>query len=66
MLNLFSSAIKNFTPYKDMLDALKSGQTPAAVSGISAIHKAQFALGMCENSPALIITEDEAAARRGT
>lgn len=64
MSHLFSLAIKNFTPYNDMLDALKNGQTPAAVSGISAIHKAQFSLGLRENSPALIITEDEAAARR--
>ncbi len=64
MSDLFISAIENFVPYRDMLDALRNGQTPAAVSGISAIHKAQFALGLRENVPALIITDDEAGARR--
>ncbi len=69
MSNLFISAIENFTPYRDMLDALEKHQTPAAVSGVSAIHKAQFALGLLRsrrNSPVLIITDDEAAARRLT
>ncbi len=66
MSDIFTSAIENFTPYRDVLEALKNGQTPAAVSGVSAIHKAQFALGMCKNTPALIITDDEAAARRLT
>ncbi len=64
MSELFISAIENFTPYRDMMNALTDGQTPAAVSGISAIHKAQFVLGMRKNSPVLIITDDEAGARR--
>lgn len=64
MSNLFTNAIKNFPPYADMLDALERKLTPISVSGISAIHKAHFALGLRRSSPVLIITDDEAAARR--
>ena len=64
MFNILKSAIENYPPYRDMLEALQKHQTPMAVSGISAIHKAHFALGLNSRTPALIITDDEAAARR--
>lgn len=66
MSDLFIKAIENFPPYKDMLDAVSGGQTPLSVSGISAIHKAHFALGLGEKigKSMLIITDDEASAKR--
>lgn len=64
MSDIFKTVIENFTPYRDMLEALEKGQTPAAVSGISAIHKAHFALGLRRNAPVLLITDEEAAAKR--
>ncbi|MGN0674677.1 MAG: transcription-repair coupling factor, partial [Oscillospiraceae bacterium] len=64
MSNIFQTAIENFTPYRDMLNAVKNGQTPVSVSGISGIHKAQFALGLRNNNPVLLICDSEAAANR--
>lgn len=68
MSDLFIKAIENFPPYKDMLDAVSRGHTPLSVSGISAIHKAHFALGLGVKlgKPMLIITDDEASAKRLT
>lgn len=66
MSDLFIKAIENFPPYHDMLEAVDRGQTPLSVSGVSAIHKAHFALGLgnYKKSPMLIITDDEASAKR--
>ena len=64
MSNIFQSAIENFTPYRDMALAVEKGQTPVSVSGISGIHKAQFALGLRKDSPVLLIFDSEAAASR--
>lgn len=66
MSDLFIKAIESFPPYKDMLEAVSRGQTPLSVSGISGIHKAHFALGLAASlrTPMLIITDDEAAAKR--
>lgn len=68
MSDLFIKAIENFPPYKDMLDAVSRCQTPLSVSGISAIHKAHFALGLGKKigKSMLIITDDEASAKRLT
>ena len=64
MSNLFKQAIENFAPFRDMESALENRLTPVSVSGISAVHKAHFALGMRKNTPILIVTDDEAAAKR--
>ena len=55
MANIFKKAIENFAPYKDMLDSLERGQTPVSVSGVSAVQKAHFALGLRKKSPVLMI-----------
>ena len=53
---------------KDICDTLKRGYYPLAVSGLSSIHKAQLALIIStlseESAPLLIITDDEAGAKR--
>ena len=64
MPNIFKKAIENLAPFRDLADALKNSLTPVSVSGISAIHKAHFALGLHSDTPMLIITDDEAAAKR--
>lgn len=64
MSTVFKSAIENFIPYRDMLEALAKGQTPVSVSGISGIHKAHFALGLLTDSPVLMISDTEAAASK--
>lgn len=66
MSDLFIKAIENFPPYRDMLEAVDRGQTPLSVSGVSGVHKAHFALGLgsAADKPMLIITDDEASAKR--
>ena len=64
MANIFKKAIENFAPYKDMLDSLERGQTPVSVSGVSAVHKAHFALGLRKKSPVLMICDSEASASK--
>ena len=66
MSELFIKAIENFPLYRDMLEAADKGQTPLSVSGISAVHKAHFALGLGTHigKPMLIITDEEASAKR--
>ena len=64
MSTIFKTAIENFTPYRDMLEAVKFGHTPVSVSGVSAIHKAQFALGLLADAPVLMIFDTEAAASK--
>lgn len=64
MSNLFKQAIENFAPFRDMKSALEDRLTPVSVSGISAVHKAHFAVGIRKNVPMLIVTDDEAAAKR--
>lgn len=53
---------------KDICDTLKRGYYPLAVSGLSSIHKAQLALIISalseDGAPLLIITDDEAGAKR--
>ena len=64
MSTIFKSAIENFTPYRDMIEAVKFGHIPVSVSGVSAIHKAQFALGLLADAPVLMIFDTEAAASK--
>ncbi len=64
MTNIFKSATEDFIPCRDMLEAVRRGYTPVSVSGISAIHKAQFALALGEESPVLLISDNEASASK--
>ncbi len=64
MANIFKKAIENFAPYKDMLDSLERGQTPVSVSGVSAVHKAHFALGLRKKSPVLMICDSDSSASK--
>ncbi|MCI5752336.1 MAG: transcription-repair coupling factor [Oscillospiraceae bacterium] len=66
-MNLFFKAIEKVPQFKDISDAVRRGEYPVSVSGISAIHKAQLAMSLyndADREPVLIIAEDEAAARR--
>lgn len=66
-MNLFYQAISKTSQYADVKQAVLSGITPVSVSGVSPIHKAQLAMSLFAEepfSPVLIISEDEASARR--
>ena len=62
------SVLMSQSDIKDICDTLKRGYYPLAVSGLSYIHKAQMALIIStlseERAPLLIITDDEAGAKR--
>lgn len=62
------SVLMSQSDIKDICDTLKRGYYPLAVSGLSSIHKAQLALIIStlseERAPLLIITDDEAGAKR--
>ena len=62
------SVLMSQSDIKDICDTLKRGYYPLAVSGLSSIHKAQLALIIStlseEGAPLLIITDDEAGAKR--
>ena len=62
--SIFTKAIEQLDLYKDLKFALEHRESPVSVTGVSGIHKAQLALGLYNFSPMLILTEDEASARR--
>ncbi len=64
MNNIFKNAIENHPAFIDTVNALSRGETPIYLSGISSIHKSQFALSIYDYSPILIITDDEASAKK--
>ncbi|MCL2055019.1 MAG: transcription-repair coupling factor [Oscillospiraceae bacterium] len=61
---IFINAIEELPSFRDLREAVKSKTTPVSVSGVSNIHKAQFALGLFEGAPLLLITDDESSAKR--
>ena len=63
-MSVFSDVIQNLNAYKDLHFCLQNGDTPISLSGVSSVHKAQLALALNNNLPTLIITEDEASAKR--
>ena len=56
--------------YADVINTLSRGYSPITVSGLSSIHKSQLTILAAEklcaktNAPLLVITDDEAGARR--
>ncbi len=67
-MNIFHSAIENSEGFLELKRAVLNGICPCAVTGVSAIHKAQLVLSTAETLPKgttlLVITEDEQTARR--
>lgn len=64
-MNIFKDAISGLSAFKELDHALSSGLSPVSVTGVSGIHKAQFVMGLAdESSPILVIAEDEQTARR--
>ncbi len=64
IMSVFIKAIENLPAYKDMVRSSQKGETPVLVTGVSGIHKAQFTLGLIGVAPVLVITDDEANAKR--
>ena len=62
--SIFTKAIEPLNLYKDLQLLIEQHETPVSVTGVSNAHKAQLALGIYNYSPVLIITDDEAGAKR--
>ena len=52
--------------FQQLLDALDAGRSPAAVSGLSPVHRAHFAAGIRQETgrPVVVVCADELEARR--
>ena len=64
---LFNDVFHLIPEYTDLAASLAAGVSPISLSGASSIHKAQIIMGLYDenkNTPVLVITEDEASARR--
>ena len=58
-MHIFSDVISSLGAFKQLKTALKSGEYPCLVTGVSGIHKAQMVLGLTSSiSPVLVITDD--------
>ena len=42
-MNILRSVLQNLPEFQQLLAALDGGQSPAAVSGLGAVHRAHFA-----------------------
>lgn len=64
MDNIYLQAAKRLDFVKELEDALARSQTPASVTGLSAIHKAHAAYALSQNSRVLMICPDESSASK--
>lgn len=62
--SIFVRAIEDLNLLKDIKLSVQRHESPVSVTGVSGIHKAQLALAAGVSAPVLIITEDEAGAKR--
>ena len=65
-LNFLPGVLKDLPEYRTLLRAVDEGQTPAAATGLSGVHKAHIIHSLCvqTNRRALVIASDEAEAQR--
>ncbi|MBR6101105.1 MAG: transcription-repair coupling factor [Ruminococcus sp.] len=63
-MNIFSQMCRSLPFYKELERLLEGGYTPAAVTGVSSIHKSLLAMDMAEKRRVLVICDDEAACTR--
>lgn len=66
MTTFFSDLLSRHPGYIELEDAIKSGELPAVVSGLSGIHKANFTLALSQNNNknVLLLVDDDAAGLR--
>ncbi len=63
-MNFFTDTFEELSDWKRLSEALRTGETPVCVTGLSLIHKAQLALTAAKNSQTaiLLLTGSEAEA----
>ena len=62
------SALNDIPEYRSLLSAIDGGACPAALSGLSAVHRAHFAAGIRQETgrPVVVVCADEGEAERMT
>ena len=67
-MKLLLSALQGIPEFQQLLTALDSGRSPAAVSGLSPTHRAYFAAGLRQETgrPVVLLCADEAECERMT
>ena len=63
-MNLFFDAAHVQPFYGELQTALRSGQLPASVTGLSGVHKAHTVMALGENAKVLVICDSEANATK--
>lgn len=63
-MNIFQTMCRSLPFYRELERALDGGYTPAAVTGVSNIHKALLCMDMAEKRRVLVLCDDEAACTR--
>ena len=65
-MEILRSVLRELPEFQQLLAALDSGQSPAAVSGLAAVHRAHFAacLGQESGRPVVMVCADEGEAER--
>lgn len=63
-MKFFSETFRELESWKDIEKCIKSKISPVCATGLSHIHKAQFIYSLYNESPILVITESEAAAKK--
>ena len=65
-MEILRSVLRELPEFQQLLAALDSGQSPAAVSGLAAVHRAHFAacLGQESGRPVVVVCADDGEAER--
>ncbi len=65
-MKLYHNVARQLVPFAQLSEALQTRNTPVLTVGLSEIHKSHFLYSLSEEikQPILVITDDEAAARR--
>lgn len=59
-----TQVLQSAPEYQQLLEALAQGQSPVAVTGLSALHRSQFAANLAQEGPLLLLCSEEAEAKR--
>lgn len=64
-MQFFTATMEQLSAYQELMRARQEGVTPVSFTGVSQIHKAHLLAALSQTSaPVLVITADEAEARR--
>lgn len=64
-MRFFREAFEKLAAYRGLMQAMEQGENPVSLTGVSHIHKADLLAALCDtHAPVLVITADEAEARR--